>query len=132
MNFNFLLEELLLELSGKEIYQKYYSKIPYDKFMDIVVADPKTNIDGAGELLSLGKYAKMLLSFYQKGTLRDEDLEKAEEYLGYVYLHNVALDIGKLKSLGDLYKVVQKYIVADTLDLKEILNALVVGEDYKL
>ena len=66
MNFNFLLEELLLELSGKEIYQKYYSKIPYDTFLDIVVADPKTNIDGTGELLSLGKYAKMLLSFYLK------------------------------------------------------------------
>ena len=132
MNFNFLLEELLLELSGKEIYQKYYSKIPYDKFMDIVVADPKTNIDGTGELLSLGKYAKMLLSFYQKGTLRDEDLEKAEEYLECVYSHNIALDINKLKSLGDLYQVVQKYLIADTQNLTEILKALVINEDYKL
>jgi len=127
-----LLEELLLELSGKEIYQKYYSKIPYETFLDIVMADPKTNIDGTGELLSLGKYAKMLLSFYQKGTLRDDDLVKAEEYLGYVYLHNVAVEINKLKNLGDLYKVVQRYIIEDTLEFKEILNALVLGEDYKL
>ena len=126
MNFNFLLEELLLELSGKEIYQKYYSKIPYDTFLDIVVADPKTNIDGTGELLSLGKYAKMLLSFYLKGTLRDEDLEKAEEYLQCVYSHNIAVDINKLKNLGDLYQVVQKYLVADTQNLTEILNALVI------
>ena len=132
MNFNFLLEELLLELSGKEIYQKYYSKIPYDTFLDIVVADPKTNIDGTGELLSLGKYAKMLLSFYLKGTLRDEDLEKAEEYLQCVYSHNIAVDINKLKNLGDLYQVVQKYLVADTQNLTEILNALVIDEDYKL
>jgi hypothetical protein len=132
MNFNFLLEELLLELSGKEIYQKYYSKIPYDTFLDIVVADPKTNIDGTGELLSLGKYAKMLLSFYQKGTLRDEDLEKAEEYLQCVYSHNIAVDINKLKNLGDLYQIVQKYLVADTQNLTEILNALVIDEDYKL
>lgn len=132
MNFNFLLEELLLELSGKEIYQKYYSKIPYDVFLDIVVADPKTNLDGTGDLLSLGKYAKMLLSFYQKGTLRDEDLEKAEEYLQCVYSHNIAVDINKLKNLGDLYQVVQKYLIADTQNLTEILKALVINEDYKL
>jgi len=129
---NVLLEELLLELSGKEIYQKYYSKIPYETFLDIVMADPKTNIDGTGELLSLGKYAKMLLSFYLKGTLRNEDLVKAEEYLGYVYLHNVAVEINKLRNLGDLYKVVQRYIIEDTLEFKEILNALVLDEDYKL
>ena len=49
MNFNNIFEELLLELSGKEIYQKYYSKIPYETFLDIVMADPKTNIDGTGE-----------------------------------------------------------------------------------
>lgn len=132
MNFNLLLEELLLELSGTEIYKKYYSKIPYDTFVDIVMSDPKSNIDGDGSLRSLGKYSKLLLSFYQKGSLQIEDLEKAKEYLGYVYQHNVALDINKLKGLGDLYKVVQKYIVEDTLDLKEILNALVIGEDYKL
>lgn len=132
MNFNNLFEELLLELSGTEIYKKYYSKIPYETFLDIVIADPKTNIDGDGSLRSLGKYSKLLLSFYQKGSLQIEDLEKAEEYLGYVYLHNVALDINKLKSLGDLYNVVQKYIIQDTLDLKEILNALVIEKDYKL
>ena len=127
-----LLEGLLLELSGREIYQKYYSKIPYETFLDIVMADPKTNIDGTGELLSIGKYSKLLLSFYQKGSLRDEDLAKAEEYLECVYAHNIALDIGKLKNLGDLYQVVQKYLIADTQDLNEILRALVINQDYKL
>ena len=63
-----LLEGLLLELSGREIYQKYYSKIPYETFLDIVMADPKTNISGSGELLSIGKYSKLLLTFYQKGS----------------------------------------------------------------
>ena len=132
MNFNLLLEELLLELSGQEIHKKYYSKIPYETFVQIVMSDPKSNIDGVGNLQSMGKYAKLILNFYQKGTLQIEDLEKAKEYLGYVYQHQISLDSGKIKSLGDLYKVVQKYIVEDTLDLKEILNALVVGEDYKL
>jgi hypothetical protein len=132
MNFNNIFEELLLELSGKEIYQKYYSKIPYETFVEIVMSDPKSNMDGDGSLRSLGKYAKLLLGFYQKGTLQIEDLVKAKEYLGYVYLHNVAIDINKLKNLGDLYKVVQKYIVEDTMDFKEILNALNSNEDYKL
>jgi hypothetical protein len=127
-----LLEELLLELSGQEIYQKYYSKIPYETFLEIVMADPKSNMDGDGSLRSLGKYAKLLLGFYQKGTLRIEDLVKAKEYLGYVYLHNVAVEINKLKNLGDLYKIVQKYIVEDTLDFREILNALDPNEDYEL
>jgi hypothetical protein len=127
-----LLEELLLELSGLEIHQKYYSKIPYETFVEIVMSDPKSNMDGDGSLRSLGKYAKLLLSFYQKGTLRLEDLVKAKEYLGYVYLHNVAIEINKLRNLGDLYKVVQRYIVEDTLDFNEILNALVLDEDYKL
>lgn len=132
MNFNLILEELLLELSGQEIHKKYYSKIPYETFVQIVMSDPKSNIDGVGNLQSLGKYAKLILAFYQKGTLQIEDLEKAKEYLGYVYQHQIALDINKLKSLGDLYKVVQKYIIEDTLDLKEILNALTIEEDYKL
>lgn len=132
MNFNNIFEELLLELSGSEIYKKYYSKIPYEIFTQIVMSDPKSNMDGDGDLRSLGKYAKLLLSFYQKGSLQIEDLEKAKEYLGYVYQHNVSLDINKLKGLGDLYKIIQKYIIEDTLDLKEILNALDLGQDYKL
>jgi hypothetical protein len=124
MKFEFLLEELLLELSGKEIYQKYYSKIPYETFLDVVIADPKTKIDSTGELLSLGKYAKMLLSFYLKGTLKDEDLVKAEEYLGYVYSHNVALDINKLTSLGEIYELIKQYIIEDKKTLEEVLKAL--------
>lgn len=132
MNFNHIFEELLLELSGSEIYKKYYSKIPYEIFMEIVMADPKSNVDGDGSLRSLGKYSKLLLSFYQKGSLQMEDLEKAKEYLGYVYQHNVSVDINKLKGLGDLYKIIQKYIIEDTLDLKEILNALDLDVDYKL
>ena len=31
-----LLEELLLELSGQEIHQKYYSKIPYETFVTLM------------------------------------------------------------------------------------------------
>ena len=45
-----LMEELLLELSGQEIHQKYYSKIPYETFINIVISDPRSNVDGVGNL----------------------------------------------------------------------------------
>lgn len=127
-----LMEELLLELSGQEIHQKYYSKIPYETFINIVISDPRSNVDGVGNLLNLGKYSKLLLSLYQKGTLQIEDLVKAKEYLGYVYLHNIPVEVGKIKQLGDLYYIVKQYIIEDTLDFKLILDSLVLGADYKL
>ena len=55
-----LMEELLLELSGLEIHQKYYSKIPYEIFVNIVMSDPRSNVDGVGNLLNLGKYCTIL------------------------------------------------------------------------
>ena len=127
-----LMEELLLELSGQEIHQKYYSKIPYETFINIVISDPRSNVDGVGNLLNLGKYSKLLLSLYQKGTLQIEDLVKAKEYLGYVYLHNIPVEVGKIKQLGDLYNIVKQYIIEDTLDFKLILDSLVLDTDYKL
>ena len=127
-----LMEELLLELCGQEIHQKYYSKIPYETFINIVISDPRSNVDGVGNLLNLGKYSKLLLSLYQKGTLQIEDLVKAKEYLGYVYLHNIPLEVGKIRQLGDLYNIVKQYIIEDTLDFKLILDSLVLGTDYKL
>ena len=127
-----LMEELLLELSGLEIHQKYYSKIPYEIFVNIVMSDPRSNVDGVGNLLNLGKYSKLLLSLYQKGTLQIEDLVKAKEYLEYVYLHNTPVEVGKIRQLGDLYNIVKQYIIEDTLDFKLILDSLVLGTDYKL
>jgi len=46
MKFGVLLEDLLNELSGEEIYQKYYSKIPYEQFLEIVSADPQSSVEG--------------------------------------------------------------------------------------
>ena len=57
---------------------------------------------------------------------------KAKEYLGYVYLHNIPLEVGKIKQLGDLYNIVKQYIIEDTLDFKLILDSLVLNTDYKL
>jgi len=130
MKFEYLLEELLNELSGKEIYQKYYSKIPFDDFLTIVTADPQTIYQG-GEIKRMGKYSKLLVALYQKGGIRLDDADKAKEYLGYVYTHKIPLDINKIKQLGDLYEVVKGYIAQDTKSLEEILKILP-KDEYKV
>jgi hypothetical protein len=131
MKFELIIEDLLNELSGTEIYNKYYSKIPYDEFKSIVDSDPQTTIGGDGVIARLGKYAKLLLNMYQKGGLRLEDLEKAKEYLGYVYSHKIPVEINKINELGDLYNVVKDYIVKDTKSLSEILKVLS-QEEFKV
>ena len=130
MKFEFLLEDLLNELSGEEIYQKYYNKIPYGEFISIVSSDPQTVVQD-DKLQRMGKYSKLLLSMYQKGGLKMEDLEKAKEYLGYVYQHKVPLDLGKIKELGDLYGLIKDYVAKDTKDLGEILKVLN-KDEYKV
>ena len=124
MNFEILLEELLNELSGTEIYQKYYNKIPYDIFLSIVKSDPKSIIDNDGNPATLGKYVKLIITLYQKGGLQIEDLDKVFEYLQYVYQHRIALDLGKIKELGDLYNVVKDYIAKDSRSLDDVLKVL--------
>ena len=125
MNFKILLEDLLNELSGEEIYKKYYSKIPYDDFVSLISADPQTVVDqDSGKIQRMGKYSKLLVGIFQKGGLQIEDLDKAKEYLGYVYQHKIPLDLGKIKELGDLYNVVKEYIAKDTKSLGEILKIL--------
>ncbi len=124
MKFELIIEDLLNELSGTEIYNKYYTKIPYDEFKSIVDSDPQTTVGGDGVIARLGKYAKLLLNMYQKGGLRLEDLEKAKEYLGYVYSHKIPVEINKINELGDLYNVVKDYIAKDTKSLSEILKVL--------
>lgn len=132
MKFRILLEDLLNELSGEEIYKKYYNKIPYDDFVNLISADPQTVVDGdSGKIQRMGKYSKLLVGLYQKGGLQIEDLDKAKEYLGYVYQHKIPLDLGKIKELGDLYNVIKDYIAKDTKSLGEILKVLS-KDEYKV
>jgi len=131
MKFGLIIEDLLTELSGTEIYNKYYTKIPYDDFKLIVNSDPQTDISSDGTVTRMGKYSKLLLAMFQKGGLKLEDLEKAEEYLGYVYSHRVPIEVNKINELGDLYNSIKDYIAKDTKSLNEILKVLSENE-YKI
>jgi hypothetical protein len=130
MKFEILLEDLLNELSGDEIYQKYYSKIPYEQFLSIVSSDPQTVVENS-KIQKMGKYSKLLIALFQKGNLQLEDLDKAKEYLGYVYQHKIPMDLGKIKQLADIYNVVKDYIAKDTKSLGEILKILS-KEEFKV
>ena len=126
-----LFEELLTELSPKEIYDKYYQDIPQNTWHTIVGADPQTVIKN-GEQVRLGKYAKVLLQLYKVGQLRMEDLSKAKEYLTYVYKYHVPLDIKSIGSLSDIYNLIQKYVTTETSDIGSIIRSLTNGKDYQM
>ena len=133
MKFGHIVEELLNELSGDEIHQKYYPEIPPNVYWSIAGADPKTvwKPTGKGES-KIGRYVKILLDMYKKGNLKLEDLPKADEYLTLVYKHNVPLDSTKIQNLNDIFELVKKYIAASTNDLNKILTTLSPKEYVKV
>jgi hypothetical protein len=137
MKFTLLLEELLNEASPIEIYNKYYSDIKPAAFLNIVSADPQTELNpGRGvdvqtRVKRLGKWSKLLLSLYKKGGLKFEDLDRAKDYLSIIYTRKVAIDINKINELSDLYNEVKKYLVQDKGDLGTIIQSLS-EQDYKL
>jgi hypothetical protein len=132
MNLSLILEDLLTELSGEEIYKKYYSKMPYEIFINLISADPQTVVDEeSSKIQKMGKYSKLIVGLYQRGGLQIEDLEKANEYLGYVYKHKISLDLNKIKQLGDLYNIVKEYIAKDAKTFDEVLKVLP-QDEYQL
>lgn len=97
----------LTEATVEDIYQKYYSDIPYGTFIQILQLDP-TYRDGR-----MGKYGKWLLNIYRKGTFKEGDFGEAKRLLPiYDKYKNVikTKDIMSLSSMGELYQVVQPYI----------------------
>lgn len=132
MKLSILLEDLLTELSPKEIYQRYYEKdFPGELWSMIVQYDPKTVVKN-GEIIKVGRYSKIILDLYKSNKLKKEDLPKAKEYLGYVYKYNIPLDVTTINSLGDIYNLVQRYIVNETTDFSKIMEMLNEGSDYDL
>jgi hypothetical protein len=137
MKLKLLFEELLVEATPSEIYTKYYSKIPPATFIKVISADPQSAVNPGVDtsiekrVQRIGKYSKLLLLLYGKGTLKLEDLDRAKDYLGYLYKHKIAVDINKVNQLSDLYDLVKKYIVQDKRDISTILKSLS-EQEYKI
>jgi hypothetical protein len=128
------LYELILEAAPEQIYQKYYSDIERPTFLRIIGLDPATKIqnDEEGGIKNIGKYSKLLLKMYKEGNLKPEDYPKAKDYLSLVYKHSVPVDLNKVKTLGDLFGLVEKYYSqGETNSVFDLVNVLD-NEDYQL
>jgi len=137
MKFDLLLEELLNEATPGEIYKTYYSKVPPATFIKIISADPQSVVTPGvdtkieNRVKKIGKFSKLLLSLFMKNSLKLEDLDRATEYLGYLYKHKISVDITKVNQLSDLYDSIKKYLAQDKRDLSTILQTLS-EDEYKI
>jgi hypothetical protein len=126
--------DLIVEAAPEQIYQKYYSDIERPTFLRIIGLDPATKIqnDEEGGIKKIGKYSKLLLKMHKEGNLKPEDYPKAKDYLSLVYKHGVSVDLNKIKSLGDLFGLVEKYYSqGENTNVFDLINALD-EEDYQL
>jgi len=126
------LYQLIIEAAPEEIYKKFYSDIEKPMFVRIISLDPSTKIEGDDEIKNIGKYSKLLLKMFKSGNLKPEDFPKAKDYLTLVYKHNVPVDLKSVKSLGDLFTLVEKYYSREgsknVFDLVNILD----DNEYKV
>jgi len=110
-------------LTPAQIKSKYYKDVPLPVFVRIAKADPKSKVVD-GKLVKIGKYFKLMMTWYQNGGLLLEDLPRATEYLEIVYKHNVPINSKEVVSLSDLFNLVSKYIVNKDSDFYNILSFL--------
>jgi hypothetical protein len=122
-----LLEESVQDVEA--IRQKYYSEIG-NRFHTIAVADKFTKLDNDGNIVKLGKYARLLLNLYQMGGLLIEDLPLAKDYINILYDRNVSVPWHQIRELSDLYPYVQKYIAKNDMPFQDVLPYLEAGKDY--
>jgi len=130
--YNMKLNNILLEATPDEIYQKYYSSFDKNIFDTIVKADPKTYTDENGNIKKIGAFSKLLLKLYNKNPRFIEDLENATQYLDIVYKKRVPIDINKINDLADIYEKIKIYFTKSNLTLNNVLDLLTINVDYKL
>jgi hypothetical protein len=123
MDFYTIIKELLIEATADEIYDRYYKNIDRRIFDNIVSHDPKTVIQNK-KIEKIGRYSKLLLSMFINGNLKIEDLPKAKEYLEYVYKHQVPVNYNTTKTLSDLHKLISRYTIKSTSEIRDIIGNL--------
>jgi hypothetical protein len=105
-------------ISIDSIYQKHYSDIDYDIFIDIIKSDPTTILKDN----KIGIYCKWLLNMYRKGKF---DINNITKYLGIFDIIKTQIsskDINTLKSVDDLKNIVSDYLDINYDELKLVGN----------
>jgi hypothetical protein len=125
------LTQIIIESKVDDIYAKYYRNIPRTIFDNIVMADPKSKAEN-GNVVFMGKYAKILLNIYKIGNMPNlENLVEATRYLDIIYNKNLAVDLNKIKQISDLHPIVKDYLVTGDTPIRTILSELP-KETYQL
>jgi hypothetical protein len=103
--------EFLNEAKIEDIYNKYYSDIEQEIFIQVITADPTTVVKDNNT--KMGMYSKWLLQLYKSKNLLIEDLYKATNYLSKFHelkrtnkLNGKEADINSYKSLPDLLNII--------------------------
>jgi hypothetical protein len=122
MKFKEILYNLLTE-DQEGVYRKYFSDIDRTTFIRIASADPKTKIVN-DKIERLGSYYRFLIEMHRKGTLKNEDLPKAKEYLELVYKYQLKIGQMKIESISDLYELVKDKIAKTQTTLVSLIGAL--------
>lgn len=93
-----------------DIRTKHYPEISEEVFWDIIRLDPTYNSEKPQKR---GRYAGWLLTLYRQERLKEEDYTDATEYLTVFEANKQRLetkDIGRYRSLPDLYDAVKPYM----------------------
>lgn len=122
MKFKEILYNLLTE-DQEGVYRKYFSDIDRTTFIRIASADPKTKIAN-DKIERLGSYYRFLIDMHRKGTLKNEDLPKAKEYLELVYKYQLKIGQMKIETISDLYELVKDKIAKTQTTLASLIGAL--------
>jgi hypothetical protein len=96
----------------------------------VVANDPQTIVKD-GQIVKIGRYAKLLLAMFKAGNLKKEDLPRAKEYLTYVYKYGIPLDATKVLELSDIYDLIKKYMAQSSTKISDVISHLH-KEEYKL
>lgn len=123
MSLSLIFEELLNELTAKEIHKRYYSDMSDELFFLIISFDPRTRFKD-GQLVKAGRFSKLLLDLRRKKKLRIEDLERAKSYLELIYKYNIPVSIKKINDLSDLHDLIKPYLPKSEKSLSAALAQL--------
>lgn len=102
-------EERMKEKNGEDIYKQYYSQINRNKAIKLLSLDDKSKLE-KDKIIHVGAGAKILFQIEKFKPIKEGDYPKAELYLSLLNRFNPSYNRTSIRSLTDLYKVVEPYM----------------------